>query len=306
MNGDLLAYAHDHAHAPAENVQQNLAELQKRQSTLHRARAFWLGELLADKDADIPLSLDELGTLLEQLGDAEQPQDCYAAAVQHADPVALCTEIARRFPAFYEQAFAELFGAHQSPSPEAQGRVAYVANSYTEQAFLELTGFIKERRVAYFHGFEDVCQEVRNGLCEYGILPVESTADGIMAGLLRLIELYDLRICALCHVSTQQGGSTAFALVRATLPVLQPTSGHCIDVLFSPALPSDAGSLITAASLCSHSLTHTWSYTGQDGELIRMRFALTPDTFYPFLWYLLLFCADLTPIGFYTVKNTNK
>jgi hypothetical protein len=143
---------------------------------------------------------------------------------------------------------------------------------------------------------------VRNGLCEYGILPIESTEDGVMAGLLRLIELYELRICALCHVSTPQSGSTAFALVRATLPAQQPTSGHCVDVLLSPALPSDASRLISAAALCSHNLAHASTYKGEDGELLRLRFSIDPQSFYPFLLYLQLFCADVTPIGLYTVK----
>ena len=302
MNGDFLSYTRDFTQDPTQNVQQNLAELQTRQTALHRARAFWLGELIAGQESDTLPTPDEITELFEQLTDKENAPDCYGAAMRHADRIALCSEIAARYPWGYEGTFADMFGTHEPPSPEAQGRVAYVANSYTEQAFMELTGFIKDRRVAYFHGFEDVCQEVRNGLCEYGILPVESTADGIMAGLLRLIELYDLRICALCHVSTQQSGSTAFALVRATLPMLQPASGQCIDVLLSPALPSDASRLIAAAALCSHDLAHASTYTGEDGELLRLRFTIDADTFYPFLLYLQLFCADVTPIGLYTVK----
>ena len=302
MNGDFLAYTRDYGQDPIENVQQNLAELQTRQAALHRARAFWLGELIEDQDAEALPVADQIQDIFEQLTDNDSEQNCYVSAMQHADPIALCTEIAAHCPALYEQAFADLFGTHQAPSPEAQGRVAYVANSYTEQAFMELTGFIKGRRVAYFHGFEDVCQEVRSGLCEYGILPVESTADGVMAGLLRLIELYDLRICALCYVPTPQSGSTAFALVRATLPVGQPSAQHCIDLLLSPASPTDVGQLISVASLCSHQLLHASTYTGQDGELFRLRFAVEPLAFYPFLLYLLLFCADVTPIGFYTVK----
>lgn len=302
MNGDFLAYTRDFGQDPARNVQQNLAELDVRQASLHRARAFWLGELMADQAQDMLPDADDVQALFEQLTDQDHARDPYAAAMQYADALSLCKEIAARCSALYEKAFSDLFGAYESPSPEAQSRVAYVANSYTEQAFMELTGFIKGRRVAYFHGFEDVCQEVRNGLCEYGILPVESTADGTMAGLLRQIELYDLRICALCHVPTPQSGSTAFALVRANLPISQPTAQHCIDLLFSPAAPEDTGALITAASLCAHTLLHASSYTGQDAEQFRLRFAVDPGSFYPFLLYLLLFCADVTPIGFYTVK----
>ena len=302
MHGDLFAYTRDFGQDPIENVRQNLGELDERQETLSRARAFWLGELTADQAPDALPEADDVQALFEQLTVGDGGHDPYASAIQHADALALCREIAVRCPALYEKAFADLFGMHQPLSPEAQGRVAYVANSYTEQAFMELTGFIKGRRVAYFHGFEDVCQEVRSGLCEYGILPVESTADGAMAGLLRLVELYDLRICALCYVPTAQSGSTAFALVRATLPVKQPTVGHCLDLLLSPAAPEDTGALILTASLCSHTLLHASTYTGQDAEQFRLRFAAEPGTLYPFLLYLLLFCRDVTPIGYYSIK----
>ncbi len=302
MNGDFLAYAMGAEQDPTENVRQNLAELDQRHAAQHRARAFWLGELIAALDADTLADRDRLTALCEQLLSPETAQDCYRTATHFADTQALCTELAARYPAGYEQAFAALFGEHEAVSPEAYGRVAYVANSYTEQAFMELTGFIKGRRVAYFHGFEDVCQEVHSGLCEFGILPVESTADGVMAGLLRQIELYDLRICALCHVPTPQSGSTAFALVRRTLAPAQPSSRRCIDFLLSPAAPEDTGRLIGIAALGGHALLHAATYEGQDGELFRLRFSVEPSTFYPFLLYLLLFCTDITPIGFYTIK----
>ena len=302
MNGDFLAYNNAYERDPVENVRQNLTELGTRQTSLHRARAFWLGELMADQADDALPSAEDVQSLFEQLTKEPNETDAYAAATRYADVLALCQEIAARCPALYEQAFSDLFGTYLSPSPEAQGRIAYVANSYTEQAFMELTGFIKNRRVAYFHGFEDVCQEVRSGLCEYGILPVESTADGVMAGLLRLLELYDLRICALCYIPTPQSGSTAFALVRATLPIGQPSAQYCLDLLLSPASPGDTGALITVATLCTHTLLHASGYTGQDSDLFRLRFAIEPCTLYPFMLYLLLFCADVTPIGYYSVK----
>lgn len=299
MNGDYLAYAGAYEHDPASNVQQNLAELNARHRRLHRARAFWLGELISVLDKDVLPTADRVQDLCEQLTAQDGASDLYAAALQSADLLALCHEVAARYPAGCEQAFSALFGEYEPPSPEAQGRVAYVANSYTEQAFMELTAFIKNRRVAYFHGFEDVCQEVRSGLCEYGILPVESTFEGVMAGLMRQIELYDLRICALCYVPTQQSGSTAFALVCRTLPAQQPSSRHCIDLLLSPVTPEETGRLISVAALCSHTLLHASTYTGEDGELFRLRLSVNPASHYPFLLYLLFFCADVTPIGFY-------
>ena len=302
MRAEFLGSVQAHEQDPLRNLRQNLAELDARLAAQLHARSFWLGELIASLDQETLLDRDRLLSLCEQLLAYDDPGDCYAQALHAADCFALCTELAARYPTGYEQAFATLFGEREPLSPDAQGRVAYVANTYTEQAFLELTGFIKERRIAYFHGFEDVCQEVRSGLCEYGILPVDSTGEGLMAGLWRLIELYDLRICALCYVPTPQNGSTAFALIRRHLSPVPPTSRQILDILFSPASPEDAGQLIGAASQCNHILLHTATYQGQDGEQMRLQLAMHPATLYPFLLYLLLFCADVTPIGFYTIK----
>ena len=302
MRTAYFGFAQAHEQDPTQNVQQNLSELDARQSAQLNARSFWLGELVSSLDQDTLADRDRLLSLFEQLVAEAPPQGVYAQAVQAADRICFCQELATRFPAGYEHAFCALFGEHEPVLPDAQGRVAYVSNTYTEQAFMELTGFIKQRRVAYFHGFEDVCQEVHSGLCEYGILPVASTQEGLMAGLLRQIELYDLRICALCYVPSPQGGSTAFALLCRRLTLTQPTSSQGLDILLSPSSQEDLGKLIGTAAFCKHRLLHAATYEGQDGEQFRLQFGLNPTMVYPFLLYLLLFAADITPIGFYTVK----
>ena len=302
MASNFRTYVPNSQRDPVQTVQQNLSEIYQRQHSLQTARAFWLGELIAGYDPDALPDRDNVQAVYEQLLLQHDDQNAYTNALHHADLLALCTEIAKQYPNRYDQAFAELFGQYDPVAAQAQGRVACVANSFTDQAFLEMTGTVKNRRVAYFHSFDDVCQEVNNGLCEYGILPVESATEGSMAGLLRLIELYSLRICALCYIPTPQNGKTAFALVRKTLPTLYPATQCTLDLIYTPTEPYEIAQLISIASLGSHVLTHTASYAGQDGALFRLRFAINPLTLYPFLLYLLLFCADITPLGLYTIK----
>lgn len=288
---------------PTESVQENLAELSQRLQPIFLSRAFQLGELIAaGKDLPELPDKDTVQAICEHLFHSEQSTDAYASALYPADLLTLCKEIASAYPEKYESMFSAVFGQHTPPAKEAQSRIAYVANSYTEQAFMELKGLVKQHRVAYFHHFDDVCQEVNNGLCEYGILPVESTAEGLMAGLFRLIELYDLRICALCRIPTANNGYTSFALIRKTLAPVQPQPRHCLDFLYTPASPDDVGTLISAAALCGHTLLHTATYTGNDSEIFRLRFGISPDALYPFLIYLWLFCPDITPIGIYMIK----
>lgn len=302
MKPDFDSFALGTEHDSIFTVRQNLAEIGERQRPLFLARAFHLGELIAAMSPAEPLTRDEIMEICERLFPREPLADHYENAVHYADLVSLCTEIASLYPQGYEHVFAQLFGQYTPPTQDALGRVAYVANSYTEQAFMELTGFIKHRRVAYFHHFDDVCQEVRGGLCEYGILPVESTSEGLMAGLFRLIELYDLRICALCRISAAQDSHTAFALVRKTIPPIHPQSSHCLDILCSPSDQEEISELICVSSLCGHTLLHAATYQGQDSETFRLRFGVQPNTLYPFLLYLTFFNADITPIGIYTIK----
>lgn len=302
MNGDFRAYALPSSQDSTETVQQNLSELYKRQQPLHLSRAFHLGELVSELSlSEIP-DRDTLLTLYERLFPQDKQATPYATAMRHADLITLCTEIAAAYPDAYDTLFSELFGPDVSLSADAEGRVAYVQNSYTEQAFMELTGFIKQRRVAYFHHFDDVCQEVREGLCEYGILPVESTAEGLMAGLFRQIEHYDLHICALCRIPTANEGYTSFALVRKSLTPVRPQEAHCLDFLCTPTDESEIGEVISIAALCGHSVLHTATYKAYDSETFRLRLGINPQALYPFLIYLSLFCADISPIGFYLIK----
>ena len=288
---------------PTETVQENLAEINQRLQPLFLSRAFQLGELIAaGKDLPALPDIDTVQAICEHLFHSLQDKDHYTSALYSADLITLCNEIAVAYPENYDNLFSAVFGQHALPAQEAQSRIAYVANSYTEQAFMELKGLVKQHRVAYFHHFDDVCQEVNNGLCEYGILPVESTAEGLMAGLFRLIELYDLRICALCRIPTANNGYTSFALIRKTLAPVQPQPQHCLDFLYTPASPDDVGTLISAAALCGHTLLHTATYMGNDSEIFRLRFGVNPDALYPFLIYLWLFCPDITPIGIYMIK----
>ncbi len=302
MNGDFRAYALPSSQDSTETVQQNLLEIAKRQQPLHLSRAFHLGELVGELSLSKIPDRDTLLTLCERLFPEDNRANPYATAMRHADLITLCTEIAAAYPDAYNTLFSELFGQDVPLPPDAQGRVAYVQNSYTEQAFMELTGFIKQRRVAYFHHFDDVCQEVREGLCEFGILPVESTAEGLMVGLFRQIELYDLRICALCRIPTANDGYTSFALVRKSLIPLRPQNGHCLDFLCTPTDESEIGEVLGIAALCGHSVQHTATYKALDSETFRLRLGVNPESIYPFLIYLSLFCADISPIGFYSIK----
>lgn len=302
MQADYLRYATPDRDDGVDTVQANLAETDERLSHLCTERAFHLAELTQELSLSPTLDEQTLWAITERLFMPSREHDAYKSATVFADIVTLCNEIADALPDGYYRVFADLFGEDTPLADSAVGRVAYVANSFTEQAFSQLCGDTKGCRVSYHHHFDDVCQEVYNGHSQYGILPVQSSAEGMLAGLYRMVARYRLKICAVCRVAGANDSHTVFALVKRTLDVNQKPLSSCFDFLYTPANARDVSDLLCVAGLFGHHLLCSGSYTGTDGETFRLSLSIHADTFYPFLVYLSLFCADLVPIGIYQVK----
>lgn len=96
----------------------------------------------------------------------------------------------------------------------AKGRVAYMPGALADQAYIRFAEHIPHCRAAVFHGFVDACEEVWGGLCEYCILPLESTTEGKLLGFSRLIIKYRLQIIAVCDVTDAGEETMRFALLR--------------------------------------------------------------------------------------------
>lgn len=100
----------------------------------------------------------------------------------------------------------------------ARGRVAYMPGAFADKAYIRFSEEIPHCRAAGFHSFVDACEEVRGGLCEFCILPLESAADGKLMGFARLIIKYRLQIVAVCDIHGSAGGqesTTRFALLQS-------------------------------------------------------------------------------------------
>ncbi len=116
-----------------------------------------------------------------------------------------------------------LFGSRALTSddlpPTAKGRVAYMAGALADKAYIRFADHIPHCRAAVFHSYVDACEEVRGELCEYCLLPIESTFEGRLAGFSRLIIKYNLRIMAVCDIRGAGGMGeeiTRFALLKVS------------------------------------------------------------------------------------------
>ncbi len=144
----------------------------------------------------------------------------------------------------------------------AVGRIAYMSGAFADKAYLRLAAFVPRARAATFHSFVDACEEVRGGLCEYALLPLENTQSGKLTAFSHLIIRYGLCISAVCDLENgaAPGQTTRFALVRAMpedgLPPrpISPDKRVYLELLHTVNTPS-LSELLAAAAFCGLTLT---------------------------------------------------
>ena len=109
--------------------------------------------------------------------------------------------------------------ANEGAVSGSHGRIALVRNRYNEEAFSIFEHSVQGARAEIFSSFSDACEEVFDNLCEFCILPVENTGDGRLFGFYSMIDRYELRICAVCELETENTPETIrYALVGKHLP----------------------------------------------------------------------------------------
>lgn len=131
-------------------------------------------------------------------------------------------------------------------SPSAKGRVAYMKSAFADKAYLTFSGWVPDCRAQDAHSFVDACEEVFNGLCQFCILPLESTDQGRLIAFSRLVIKYQLYVVAACDMEdpTLSGHRvTRFGLLcrRTTVPADRLALPFPAPV--SPARMGSAGSL---------------------------------------------------------------
>lgn len=198
-------------------------------------------------------------------------------------------------------------------SGNAIGKIAYVQNVYTDAAYLSFSADLTRPRAVYFDNFTDVCEEVFNGICQYGILPLFHSESGKLLRFYRYLDKYDLHVSAVCTVPARESDQptfTRYALVSKTLPPpdLQPIKGGVRHLELScppePALsPAD---LLLAADACGletrqiHSCTLS-EYTDPVYLVdISIPSSGDPDTF---LTFLSVYAPRTTVQGFYLLAE---
>ena len=184
-------------------------------------------------------------------------------------------------------------------------RIIYPRSGYADSAYLSFSELFTEAHASYTHSFISACEEVYNGFCDYCILPLENSTEGVLAGFLRLIVRYDLKITATCEIQNHsEEKNTQFALLQKT--VCPPPLGQRTDLFFSMLLPytpsDDLSEVMTAASFFGLTL-HTVSFLPHENVTepgaTYLAFSTPPISLNAFLLYLAMEMPHYTPIGLY-------
>ncbi|MBE6589722.1 MAG: hypothetical protein E7643_06035 [Ruminococcaceae bacterium] len=204
------------------------------------------------------------------------------------------------------------FADTEHPTFKTNPRITYQKSLYTDSAYLQFSSFFKEPHVAYTHGFISACEDVYNGLCDYCILPLENSAEGLLGSFLKLILRYDLKIAATCDI--RESGTnrvTRFALLRPSLlPLFEKAQGKMIFEISIPTEDvSDISDILSAASFFELPLmsVNYISYTGQDKHIYaHCAFSSESGALDAFLMYLSMEIPHYTPIGLYPHLSSKK
>ena len=133
------------------------------------------------------------------------------------EKVAMCDEFLKLFPHSVEHRRELFFGLSEPYNDEAFGRIEYIGNNYTDEAFRFFSKKLGTENALIVSSFDELCEDVYSGKSEYGILPIENTDNGKLLRFYSLINLYELKIVSVCSVKTSDDGHTGFALVKKSL-----------------------------------------------------------------------------------------
>ena len=134
--------------------------------------------------------------------------------------------------------------------------VAILENSYMNKA-LEKFSSVHRLYTKIHSNFNEICESVSDGVCEYGILPIESLENGKLLRFYSLIDRYDIKINAACTVESDDGSITQYALVGKSEELSSELFGkaNCFEFCINLRNGQSLSDILLAASLCGLQLS---------------------------------------------------
>ena len=142
------------------------------------------------------------------------------------DKATLCAHICRDTRFLRELDEKRVFGTGEPAMPGTHGKIAYVRNKRTDDAYLAFSERIRGAKAYYAASFTDACESVFNNECEFCILPIENDRDGKLYSFYSMIDRYELRICGIVKREEDDDSETiVYALVGRSVDASTRKSG---------------------------------------------------------------------------------
>ena len=183
-----------------------------------------------------------------------------------------------------------------------KAKIAYWAsNRYSRLAYNRFSSLSEAAEHIAAESFSDVCELVSDGDSDFGILPIENSTDGRLVGFYRMLDKYDLKICAVCNIEDDTGEHfTRFALISRTLCRFDNTRSRSIEL---SATSSNATQILEIIAIAEHwgmpvkRLSSVPLYYRGNACIDTVTLALSDKTAASFFIYLYLFGKDINILG---------
>lgn len=161
---------------------------------------------LADEERNICLSLLLSRLLSNTEGSAQGAYEAFLRSVPDADSrerLLLCKSIADTEGLVTQELYEAMLSLTGDTAPGSHGKIAYVRNRYNDVAFECFSERMQHAKPVVTSSFFDMCEEIADNRCEFGIIPLENTSDGKLFGFYSMLDSYELKITDLCLVETE-------------------------------------------------------------------------------------------------------
>lgn len=245
-------------------------------------------------------SEEEIINILGELS----PKSEMRNSVSAVERTALCREFLKLFPdslGFDKDLF---FGTTEALSENAEGKIEYVANRYTDNAYRRFSAHIGCDKGIAVRSFEELCENVYNGNSEFGILPIENTENGKLAHFYSLINKYELKIVAVCSIETSDAGISRFALIAKSIDYPHSRFGppDKLELFITLEKNESLSEILAAAEFCKMELYRIDSLplSSHSGKYALCPiFNLNESDINSFLMFMSLDFPQYTPVGIF-------
>ena len=283
-------------------VLRGINEIDERMLTDRRMRLSEIHELVAAVAAEAQNSEAAISRL-----EAIRPTRDRDNTVSALERVALCREYLKLYPdtqGFQRELF---FGSPETLSKSAENAVAYIENTYTEEAFKRFSKELGSAESVRVTSFDELCEMVYSGSSEFGIIPIETAETGKLARFYSLIYKYDLKIASVLSIISSDS-ETGFALIRKNIdyPKLKLGQPHVFEMFVMLNETETFSEILAAAEFCHMSLYRIDSFpiSHQGGKYTLCPvFKTESSDIDSFLLYMALDFPRYTPIGIYSPLN---